>query len=280
VSNEGRRRPAMSTYYRSGAQANDKPSPFEKRSIRSKRGKKLLIKIADLLAVALLIFLVIHSLIVSNDAKVIASDTSYHTQTNYQDSAKHYIKSLRNRNKVTFDTAAIVRSYQNDYPEVKATSVELPIFSQKPVIRLQISEPSFFLRSGDKEYLIDASGRAVAYSYQYPKVKGLPIIIDQSGFTIKKGQPVLSDDNIAFIKAVLAHCVSNGVKVQSITLPASASEMDLRTSDRPYFVKFYLGGDSAVQIGQFLAARHQFDQKNSQPTEYLDVRVGGKVFYK
>jgi cell division septal protein FtsQ len=207
VSNEGRRRPAMSTYYRSGAQANDKPSPFEKRSIRSKRGKKLLIKVADLLAVALLIFLVIHSLIVSNDAKVIASDTSYHTQTNYQDSAKHYIKSLRNRNKVTFDTAAIVRSYQNDYPEVKATSVELPIFSQKPVIRLQISEPSFFLRSGDKEYLIDASGR-------------------------------------------------------------------------PYFVKFYLGGDSAVQIGQFLAARHQFDQKNSQPTEYLDVRVGGKVFYK
>jgi hypothetical protein len=90
----------------------------------------------------------------------------------------------------------------------------------------------------------------------------------------------LSAIDIAFIKAILVHCAKTGIKVDSLTLPTIAQEVDLRTKDRPYFVKFYLGGDSATQIGQFLAARHNFDQTGSQPGEYLDVRVNGKIFYK
>jgi hypothetical protein len=34
------------------------------------------------------------------------------------------------------------------------------------------------------------------------------------------------------------------------------------------------------QAGQFLATRNQFNDTNTQPAEYLDVRVPGKVFYK
>jgi hypothetical protein len=70
------------------------------------------------------------------------------------------------------------------------------------------------------------------------------------------------------------------VSIKSLTLPKSVQELDLHTSDRTYFVKFYLGGDALQQTGQFLAARHQFDITNSQPAEYLDVRVAGKIFYK
>jgi hypothetical protein len=70
------------------------------------------------------------------------------------------------------------------------------------------------------------------------------------------------------------------VSVSSLTLPKTAQELDLRTKDRPYYVKFYLGGDALLQAGQFLATRRQFDTSNTQPAEYLDVRVEGKIFYK
>jgi hypothetical protein len=70
------------------------------------------------------------------------------------------------------------------------------------------------------------------------------------------------------------------VTITSLSLPSKPSELDLRTKDRPYFVKFYMGGDALTQAGQFLAARAQFDRQNHQPADYLDVRVAGKIFYK
>jgi hypothetical protein len=63
-------------------------------------------------------------------------------------------------------------------------------------------------------------------------------------------------------------------------LPSTAEELDIHTPDRPYYVKFYLAGDALLQTGQYLASRHQFDTTNSQPAEYLDVRIPGKIFYK
>src|SRR5438045_2324231 len=114
VTSEGRRRPAMSKYYRSGAAGPNQPSPFETKLDKANPLKKFWLKAADVLLIALLIIFLGHSLIVSSNAKVIASDTSYHSITNYQDSAKRYLRALRNNNKITFDSDAIAADFQRD----------------------------------------------------------------------------------------------------------------------------------------------------------------------
>jgi len=90
----------------------------------------------------------------------------------------------------------------------------------------------------------------------------------------------VSASSAKFINTVIAQSKRANVPIVSFVLPNTAQEVDLRTSDKPYYVKFYLGGDALIQTGQFLAARHQFDATNSQPSEYLDVRVAGKIFYR
>jgi len=172
-------RPSV-TYYRSGNASSD--SPFEKKVNEPSGLRKLSVRLMDIVLVLILIFLLIHSLLVKPDAKLIVNDTSYHSLANYKDSLDHYLKSFKYRNKISFNENSLVESLRQDYPEINAAAIELPVFSQKPVVRIQIARPSYFLQSGGSEYLIDSNGRIVAYKKQYPLVKNLPEIIDNSGF--------------------------------------------------------------------------------------------------
>lgn len=267
------------TYYRSGGRPGSADSPFEQTGPVKVRSR-FWVHLLDLVFICLLLLTLVRAVVLDNHSKVIASNLSYHSQTNYQDSANQYLQSLSNRNKITFNEQGIVSSLKRDYPEINTVTVELPVFGTKPVIRLDIAPPSFYLRAGQTSYIIDANGRVIAQKQQYANIKNLTTIDDQSGYQVKPGGLVLGRPSVDFIKQLTAISAKHNIKIKSLILPVAPAELDLRTSDQPYFVKFYLGGDPATQIGQWLAARAEFARKNSQPTSYLDVRVAGKVFYK
>lgn len=267
------------TYYRSGGRPSGQRSPFEPAS-HPKQSSRHWLRLADVAFIVFLIGLLGWSLYLSGHAKVLASDLSYHSLADYKASTARYLEHVRNRNKVTFDDKAISEALRRDYPEIDTVKVELPVFSSTPVVRLNIAAPSFFIRENSVDYIVDSNGRLVAPKSRYPQVKNLPLLIDESGYQARPGLPVIGKPGVEFIKRLISQCRKNHVDIKSMSLPATPEELDLRTADKPYFVKFYLSGDADIQIGQFLAARAQFVRKNIQPTAYLDVRVSGKVFYK
>jgi hypothetical protein len=267
------------TYYRSGGRSGGASSPFEQ-TAESKHKTKLWLKAVDVVFLFLLLFLLGRSLLLEPRAKVVASDLSYQKLVSYQNTAGFYQESFSNRNKVTFNGKSIEEGLKKTYPEINTVSIELPIFGSKPIISLDIAAPSFFLQTGGNIYLADSNGRVVALKSQYPNIKNLPLIIDESGYGVKPGSLVLGKPNVDFINQLIAETKNHRVPIKSITLPAAAEEIDLRTTDKPYFAKFYMGGDPNIQIGQLLAARANFARKNIQPSSYLDVRVSGKVFYQ
>jgi hypothetical protein len=69
------------------------------------------------------------------------------------------------------------------------------------------------------------------------------------------------------------------IPVSMLALPNLAQQLDVYTTDAPYYTKFFTGGDPALQAAQMIAARQQF-ASGAKPSQYLDVRVSGKVFYK
>jgi hypothetical protein len=147
-------------------------------------------------------------------------------------------------------------------------------------VHLNIAAPSFFLISGGRIYVVDAAGYVVAGASSLPNVKNLTQVTDQSGFKVALGQPAMSSANVTFINTLLAELKYANVSISSLTLPLQAQELDLRTTDHGYYIKFFLGGDVLQETGQFLATRHNFATTNTQPSEYLDVRVPGKIYYK
>ena len=128
--------------------------------------------------------------------------------------------------------------------------------------------------------VVDSKGTVIGPSADFPSVKDLPLISDETGFETVVGRSVLSRSDIDFITTVIAQARAAKVPIASLALPKLAQELDLRTTDRKYFVKFYLGGDALTQSGQFLAARQKFDSTKKQPNQYLDVRISGKIFFR
>ena len=265
-------------YYRSNT---PRSSPATWRGRGYKDLARLIIKrTADSVALLLILVLIVYSLMVNPSPKVTANNNAYHSTDTYRQSLIAILKSVKNRTKVTFDEAGIIKSMQSRYPEISGARIHLPLIGQKPSIKLEIAEPSFQLTSSGRAYLVDAQGLVVANATDYPSIKGLPVLADNSGFAVEIAKPALDSSGVNFVVQLLAQLKNAKIPIKSLSLPTRPQELDLTTTDRAYFVKFYLAGEPLTQIGQYLAARHQFAKTNSQPFQYLDVRVAGKIFYR
>ena len=267
----------VTKYYRSG-QANSSKSPVVRSSPR--KAPAWAATTADALIIAILLFGLVYSLMVKPQPKLKLSSTAYHPTSTYRQAAEEELKSFKNKNKITLDEQGIIKALQAKYPEISAGLISLPVLGQTPSLQLQISAPALNLVSGSGSYVIDSSGRLVAVSADLGQIKNLPVVIDQSGFSLSPGKQVLSTQSVDFITALSLQLKRASVPVKSLNLPASVGEVDLYTTDQAYFTKFLLSGDIDLQTGQYLAARHNFDASGQLPEQYLDVRVAGKIFYK
>jgi hypothetical protein len=178
------------------------------------------------------------------------------------------------------DTNLIATKLKKSFPEIASVDFNIPVFSQTASVKLDIPPPSFFLESQGVKYVLSSSGVAIAEAPSLEKIKDLPVLEDQTGFTVRIGQTVLPASQVQFINSVITQSHSAGIPISTLILPAKAMELDLRAQDQPYYVKFYIGGDPLLETGQYIAARHQFQASHTQPAEYLDVRVPGKIYYR
>ena len=222
----------------------------------------------------------VYCLFIRPDPQLSVNSTLYHPASIYQVAAANEFAKLKNRLKITVDKPDIINTLQREFPEITAVTIELPTFAQKPILKVQIAEPAFVLKGSNGDFIINSEGIAVTTADRQPLTKDLQRVNDQSGLNIGDGKRVVSGLEVSFINKLVAQSRKAKVPISEMTLPTSAQELVVKTSDQPYFVKFYLGGDPLVQIGQFLAARQNFDKKHQQPKDYLDVRVSGKIYFK
>jgi hypothetical protein len=269
------------TFYRAGDSSASTESPFKQKELPiPSRVSRFFARMLDGVLILVLTAVLLYSLFVNDNPKVVLNSEVYHSADTYQDAAKKILGSLKNRNKVTLNEHSIVNSMQRQFPEISSAYVELPIMSETPVIHLSIARPSFVLSNNGSSYIVSSDGVAIASSGQITGTKSLAVVMDQSGFDAHAGEQVMSAASVKFVNDLIVQLKHANVPISQIILPPLAQELDLKTADKPYYVKFYLGGDVMQQAGQFLATRKQFNDTNTQPAEYLDVRVPGKVFYK
>ncbi len=266
--------------YFSGARQPASASPFQKRPAKSRTARRPLTSLKNLLILAFIGVGIIFCLIINPKPHTVVSSSAYHPASAYEAAVTKAFTSPRNRTKLTLDRAGLGRALKKQFPEIDNLEIDVPIFSQIPTVHLGIAVPTFSFASGGKSYIVGSNGVVVGLSSQLAIASKLPDVIDQSGFEAAPGKQVLGTEAVAFINSLLSQSVRGGVKVTSLTLPPAASELDLRAQNQPYYVKFYLDGDVTLQAGQYLAAKHKFDSEHTQPDQYLDVRVAGKVYYK
>lgn len=272
------RRPPVNTYYRAKANTNNS-SPFQKRAA-PRKVRRYFFGLLDIILILLILAGLGYSLVISPKPQILVSSQAFHSLGDYRAVADQQFSRVKNRNKITYDERSITIAMEKKFPEISSISTELPIFSERPTLRITVSPASLKVKNDGRDYIVDSRGIIVGLASQLPAASGLPQIIDQSGYPARAGQPLLNVGSVDFIKTINAEIKAAKVPVSTMTLPPVVQELDLRTSDQTYYVKFFLGGDALTQVGQYLAARNHFNQTGQKPSQYIDVRIAGKIFYK
>lgn len=207
-----------------------------------------------------------------------------HSQSTYQVAAAKLIsESFFNRNKITINTSKISQQLVDQFPELSSASVTLPLLAHRPIIHIQASKPALVLQTSNGSYVLDSNGKALLPSDRLnPAVlQKLPRITDQSGLKVSINHQILTSGNVNFIETIIAQLAAKKVSIESLTLPSASSEVDAKIAGQPYYVKFNLqSNDARRQAGAFLATQAQLKRNNLTPSQYIDVRVEGRAYYR
>lgn len=187
------------------------------------------------------------------------------------------------RTKLTIDTKAIARKLTTQYPELEHVVISVPLIGSQPVFYLEPASPALLLATQAGEvYVVDSNGKALALFTGTSAVSklNLPTVTDESGLPVTLGAIALPGTNVTFIKEVTGQLKAKRIGIHSLTLPAGASELQVRISGAAYVVRYNLHGDARVGVGTFLAVKQQLERENKTAREYVDVRVDGRAYYK
>jgi hypothetical protein len=205
----------------------------------------------------------------------------------YEETAHKLLnQSSANRNKLTVDVNGISDSLLKQYPELQDAAVTVPLIGDKPTIIVRPAMAALVLAAKDGTFIIDSNGRALADVNAGTDTGQLkvPTVTDQSDSDVKLGQQVLPRSATRFITLIARQFDSQQIPIQSMTLPAAASELDVYVANQPYYVKFNLRqagkDDAAAQVGTYIATIKKLDREGAKPAEYVDVRLEGRAYYK
>lgn len=202
----------------------------------------------------------------------------------YQQAADSYFNTFSAHNKLTINTGKIVSQLEKQFPEIDAASIELPLVGVQPVVYIQPVTPTLIAVANNDIYLLDSSGRVLTSitSAQESKLSSLkiPIINDQSNLNVSVGQIILPEATVAYITEVVGQLQAQNISISSMNLPAGEAELDVYMQGQGYYVKYNIYGNAREEVGTYLAVKAMLKTENKTPSQYVDVRVPNRAYYK
>jgi hypothetical protein len=193
-----------------------------------------------------------------------------------------FAQSIMSRSKLSIDSNKLASQLREHFPELRNVSVIIPLFSRRPIVQIEATFPAFILSSQSSSYVIDTDGRAVLRVYETPSNirDQLLVVTDDAQLPIDKGKNVLPKSTTAFITTVIRQLQAKNIPIESLSLPAAANELHVHFKGLTYYGKFDVEGDARQQAGSLIAVKQSLEQGNITPSEYIDVRIDGRAYYK
>jgi len=223
-------------------------------------------------------------LYLSDNPKVVVLGTDA-TSNTYVQPASVYVaagkqilaSSILNHTKLTADVSGVARQLQAKYPELQTVSMDMPLAGSRPVLYLEVAQPSVVVQAASGNYALNSDGLVLAKLRSIPA--HVPLVADQTGNKPVVGKQFLPGSTVAYIQSVNYQFDMAKLDINTCVLPADAPyEMDVRLSGQQYQIRMNLQADARLQSGAAIATLRQLG--SSTPGEYLDVRTPERVYYR
>lgn len=108
-------------------------------------------------------------------------------------------------------------------------------------------------------------------------------IEDQSGVILESGSPVLTASLVELIGSLYSKVpllYGKDAKASRVIIPTSTREVQIQVAGQPYLLKFSSTRELDQQIGELNSLLAFLKNKNITPSQYIDIRLEHKAFYK
>lgn len=186
---------------------------------------------------------------------------------------------ILNRTKLTLRARDIERSLYQLHPEIATIQVEIDTLGAKPRVFIKTYQPIFALQSGTQRFIVLENG--VIVTPVGPVSVKLTVIKDTSQIRLKSGDAFMRQDDARFLSYVVSEVKAQKQwGITSFKLTNRPREVTVRAEGQNYDVKMYLDEDPQQQVGAWFATLKKLGEGSEAPQEYIDVRIGEKVFWK
>jgi cell division septal protein FtsQ len=183
---------------------------------------------------------------------------------------------ILNRFKLTINPQGIAQELKKQHPEFQNVSVVVPVLTRQLYVTASLSEPVARTQLNNQLYGIDSGGFLIGTS---GVTDALPLVVDESGFVPELGKQILPQSTMSSITTITTQLAATPNPVSRILFQSTTPyELTAYLEGKGYRVKFNMKADALQQSGALIATlKHLGD---IQPSEYIDVRVPGRVYYK
>ena len=202
----------------------------------------------------------------------------------YQKAASIYLSnSIANISKITVNSTGLENYMENTYPELNRVAVAVPFVGHEITLNISQSVPVAIVAGSDnKIYLIKSNGVIITNTNN----------VDMSNYTskipyimspykdIKTNRQLLSVQDLAFITYLFKELNAHSIKTVTYTLVPNSRELDVKMAANSYIVKYNLENNSKEQVGGYLALKRYLETNKINPSQYIDVRVIGRAYFK
>lgn len=148
-------------------------------------------------------------------------------------------------------------------------------------INLTEKIPELVWVAGGNNYLLSESGDIVSRIANLDQTTGLTLIYDDSNIEVKPGQTAISQVKVNFIKQLISKMKQlPTVEVTGYHMPASQGTQINVSTKAGYSIYFDISKNFDAQFTKLSRTLEDPAVKEKSPQEYIDVRLGDRVYFK
>lgn len=198
----------------------------------------------------------------------------------YTDEIQRYLSAHPfERNRKTVDPAVLTTHMQEKFPEIKQITLDdthkkigeatFAVVMRLPVVSWQ---------TGATRLYVDGNGVSFEHNfYTNPTVQ----VVDETGIQAVNNHILASNRFLGFIGLVIGHLESQGFMATKVVLPVETThQLLVSVKGVSYPIKFSTDRSAADQAEDAARAIHYLAAKGIQPSNYMDVRVSARAYYK
>ena len=235
----------------------------------------------------ILLLVFINSTMGSVKVTTVQSQSAYRSNDKYQQSANELFNNkLLNKSKLTFRASDYEAQLLDQFPELASVSAVVPLAGRNLQVSLGPHDALARVQVQGNQNIVLTDSGAIIVSDAATDLSQLPALTLQQPPEIIDGNQLLTSNEvnlISLLKSEFDGSSTTRPKLLSVLYDIKKREMQARFEGVQYYAKFTsdtLSGAGERQVGALVAALQQQQSTGTMPSQYIDVRVAGRVFIK